>query len=361
MLDRFFIALTLLIATPAAAQPSFERFEAATAERFQRDGTAGVTIAMVQGGKLTATRSFGFADSARRIPADSRTIYRVASVTKAFTALMLLQLVEKGTVRLTDPVEKYVPEIAGLRDRPTGAPPITLIQLATHTAGLAPEPEGEGFDSGPISEWEATLLRAIPVTRYESEPGTRFGYSNMGYAILGLAFSRAAGEPYVDYVRAHILLPLGMRDSGFTVADPARLATGYLVEDVKARPAPPMPDRGYKVPVGGLYTTAEDLAKFVAFQMGDGPASVLPPEALDRASRRLISVDRNMGEGYGIGFQLFTNGDAVLQGHSGGIPGYRALEVFDREARTGFVVLRNAVGGKFGDPAFAVFGAYLAD
>jgi CubicO group peptidase (beta-lactamase class C family) len=297
---------------------------------------------------------------------DPRTIYRVGSVTKAFTALMLLQLVENGTVRLTDPVERYLPEIRQLQGIRAGAPPITLLQLATHTAGVAAEPEGTGFDQGPVDGWEQRLIAALPATSCEYEPGTRFSYSNMGYAILALALSRAANRPYVDYVRERITGPLGMVDTGFVLSaeQRPRLAVGYLVENGQASTS--LADaghagRGYKVPVGGLYTTLEDLAKFLAFQMGDGPASVLRRDSLDAASRRLITVDRNMGEAYGTGFQLFTNGDVVLQGHAGGMPGYRALEVFERESRTGFIVLRNAVGGRFGDPVFMVFRALPAE
>jgi CubicO group peptidase (beta-lactamase class C family) len=366
---RYLIALLLIIwAGPASAQgtpdqgPDFARFEAAAAEAWARDSTGSVTIGMVRDGQIVASRSFGLNRSGGS-PADLRTIYRIGSVTKSITAVMLLQLVEAGTVRLTDPVERYVPEIAALRGRPAGSPPITLVQLATHTGGLAGEPEGEGFDTGPASHWEGKLLAALPATSYQHEPGTRFSYSNIGYGILALALSRAARKPYPDYVAERIFRPLGMTDTSFALAprDRARLATGYMVEGRETSDAESErghAGRGYKLPVGGIYTTGADLAKLVAFLMGNGPEQVLRRATLETASRSLITVDRNMGEGYGTGFQLFTNGDVVLQGHGGGMPGYRALQVFDRQSKTGFFVLRSALGGRFGDPVLMVFRAY---
>lgn len=285
-------------------------------------------------------------------------------MTKAFTALMLLQLVENGTLRLTDPVSKYYPEIDSVAGRPAGSPPITLLQLATHTSGLAAEPrDADRFVEGPVADWEKTLAAALAETRFEFEPGTRFSYSNVGYAVLAAALSRAAHQPYVAYVEQHIFGPLGMTDTSFEPrpAWARRLAAGYVIDGGVADPEPARPGhlgRGYKVPVGAIYTTVDDLAKFVALQMGDGPSAVIKPETLDLASRSLITTDRGLGQGYGLGFQLFTNGDVTIQGHAGGMPGYRALEVFERESDTGFIVLRNAIGGQFGDPVFLVFEAF---
>lgn len=365
------LTAALAIAPAARAQPQpraidLAAFESATEAAWGKDGLAGVTIGVVRDGKLVSTRSFGLADATSATPASADTVYRVGSVTKAFTALMLLQLVENGTVRLSDPVAKYFPEIDAIPGRLAGAPPITLLQLATHTSGLAAEPENpDAFQQGAVRDWEATLTAALAQTRFQYEPGTRFSYSNVGYAVLAVALSRAAKQPYVAYVEQHIFKPLGMTDTAFEprASWGRRLATGYVIEDGKLDPGPAAPGhagRGYKVPVGAIYTTVGDLSKFVALQMGDGPAGVIRPETLELASRSLITTNRGMGEGYGLGFQLFTNGDITLQGHAGGLPGYRALEVFERESDTGFIVLRNAIGGKFGDPVFLVFKPFEA-
>ena len=364
---RLVLTLALIAASaPTAASPAptatdlASAVETAVGSAWGRDGTAGVSVGVVRAGQLADERHFGFADVAARRPPDARTIYRVASVTKAFTALMYLQLVERGAVRPTDPITRYVPEARGLLALPKGAAAPTLVQLATHTSGLAAEPEGAGYDTGPAALWERRTLAAIPHVRFAGGPGTRYGYSNYGYALLALALTRAARQPYVEYVRAHITGPLGMVDTGFAPVDPARLAQGYAVAGGRATPVVDG-DRGYKLPVGGLYTTLSDLAKFVAFQMGDGPEGVLKRTSLEDASRGLITVDRAMGEAYGTGFELFNNGGTVLQGHSGGMPGWRAVEAFDRRSKLGFIVLRNATGGKFGDPVVAILGALPSD
>ena len=360
MLLSPFLALAPVQAAPA---PDFSKLDQVVKSGIGRDPAGGVSVAMVRGGKVIGEAHYGFADSTSRRRPDSQTIYRIGSVSKAFTAVMLLQLVERGTVRLTDRAERYLPELRRLKGRSPHSPPITLIQLATHTAGLPGEPDVPGFDKGPAAQWEKRLLAALPATAYASEPGTRFAYSNLGYAMLALALSRAAREPYPDYLRRHVFLPLGMVDTGFAIgsADRGRLALGYAVADGKADAAQAQSElagRGYKLPVGGAFTTLKDMAQFVSFQMGDGPAGILKPETLALWPRLLETVDPGMGQGYGVGFQLFTNGDVVLRGHTGGLPGYRALEAFDPESKTGFIVLRNALGGRFGDPVMMVFSAF---
>ena len=353
------IAITLMTPSAALAQsPAFVRLEQAINAAQAQDPTGGVSFGIVRDGRLVESGHVGFANVADQRPAGSQTVYRIGSVTKAMTALMLMQLVEQGTVRLSDPVAIYLPEIAAVRGKPDRSPPITLIQLATHTAGLAAEPDVPGFDVGPVDAWEEQLLAALPHSSYQTEPGTRFAYSNLGYAILAAALARAAGEDYETYVARHIFLPLGMTHSSFRLTDRSGLAIGYMVDDGQVSSSQSegeLVGRGYKLPVGGVFTTLDDLAKFVAFQMGDGPAGVLEPATLQRMVLLLKTVDPGMGQGYGVGFQLFTDGNVVLQGHAGGMPGYRALEVFDRESRTGYVVLRNSVGGGFGDPVFSIF------
>src|SRR5262249_4860773 len=157
----------------------------------------------------------------------------------------------------------------------------TLIQLATHTSGLAREPDHtDKYLKGPVSEWEKVLIAALDQTGYALEPGTQFSYSNIGYAILGAALSRAAGQSYVEYVSARILKPLGMVDSAFEPNDRirARIARGYVIDRNgidQETPEREHQGRGYKVPNGAIYTTVADLAKFMIFELGGGPETVL--------------------------------------------------------------------------------------
>src|SRR5215470_12466190 len=213
---------------------AIEQVDALAAAELAKDNRGSVTVGIVSGPELMWTKSYGYADMEKKTPATRETVYRIGSITKQFTALMLLQLVRDGKVHLSDPVEKYFPEINKVKGRYAGAPPITLIQLATHTAGLAREPDHtDKYLKGPVSDWEKVLIAALDETKYTFEPGTQFSYSNIGYAILGAALGRAAGQPYAGYVQARIFKPLGMTDTAFEPNDRirARISRGYVIQN----------------------------------------------------------------------------------------------------------------------------------
>jgi CubicO group peptidase (beta-lactamase class C family) len=330
-----------------------ERLDRQTASEFVKDGLGSVTVGLVSDAGLVWTRSYGLADMEKKVPATSDTVYRIGSVTKQFTALMLLQLVQDGKVHLSDPVEKYFPEVNKVQGRLPGTPPITLIQLATHTSGLDREPEDtETYLKGAVADWEKVLAAALPHTRYAFEPGTRFSYSNVGYAILGAALGRAAGQPYVEYVQQRIFKPLGMSHSFFEpdAETRSRIAKGYLSEDGKVESETAEREhqgRGYKVPNGAIYTTIGDMARFVAFEMGAEAPQVLKKESLDESFQRLTTANAGLTRGYGTGYQVLRLGDAIVYGHNGGVAGYQAEAFFDRGSRTGVVILKSSLGGPF--------------
>jgi CubicO group peptidase (beta-lactamase class C family) len=332
---------------PADLAARLERVDALATADYAAEPLGGIVIGVVVDGKLAWTKSYGHADTQATRPATTTTVFRIASITKQFTSLMLLQLVEAGTVRLSDPVEKYVPEIASLRKRDPRWPAITLGQLATHTAGLDREPEDDElrFAVGPVAQWEAQLLGTLPRTDYIHEPGSRYSYSNIGYAILGLALARAAGVPYPEYVRTRILDPLGMHDTMFELDErlAPRRATGFLIENGKADADEPerqeRSGRGWRIPGGGLYSTLEDMAKFAAFEMGDGPDGVLDDAVLARHFERVGMGFADLSYSYGVGFQARRRGAVVGIGHDGVLAGYQGSLWMDPERRVGVVTL----------------------
>lgn len=363
LLTPAFAAMTARAQTPAAPpEPQAltpelralaERLDRQAAGEFAKDGLGSLTVGLVSDAGLVWTRSYGQADMEKKIPATSDTVYRIGSITKQFTALMLLQLVQDGKVHLSDPVEKYFPEVNKVQGRFPGAPPITLVQLATHTSGLDREPEDtETYLKGPVADWEKVLTAALPRTRYAFEPGTRFSYSNVGYAILGAALGRAAGQPYVEYVRQRIFKPLGMSHSFFEPDGQTRprIAKGYLSEDGKVESETSEREhqgRGYKVPNGAVYTTVGDMARFVAFELGAEAEPVLKKETLEESFESLLTTNPGLKRGYGTGFQVLRLGDAVVYGHNGGVAGYQAEAFFDRDSRIGVVILKSSLGGPF--------------
>lgn len=339
---------------PPRAVTGIEVADSLLSAEFAKDSLGSITVGVVAGSRLAWTRSVGFADMKARRPADRNTVYRIGSVTKPFTAVMLLQLVAAGRVQLSDPVERYLPEVGRIASRPPGASPFTFLQLATMTAGLAREPDDAGpFWTGPVSAWESTLLAALPHTRYTSIPGTEYSYSNIGYAILGAALARAAGQPYVEWERAHVFRPLGMDRTRFEL-DPTitpDLAVGYQVDGdgtlddaTAAREA--RDGRGYKVPNGAIFTTVDDLARFVSFELGRGPDSVLARSILDDAFGGLVATDAFLQTGYGLGFMALQRDGHPILGHGGSVAGYRAAMYYDRGMQLGVVLLRNVGGGK---------------
>ncbi|HKC85461.1 MAG TPA: serine hydrolase domain-containing protein [Blastocatellia bacterium] len=355
------LMLALAFALPAIGQApvapdlraAIEQVDALAAAEYAKDNRGSVTIGIVSGAELVWTKSYGYADMEKKAPATKDTVYRIGSITKQFTGLMLLQLVEAGKAHLSDPVEKYFPEVNKVEGRFAGAPPITIVQLATHTSGLGREPADlQTYLKGTVSEWEKVMIAALPRTKYDFEPGTRFSYSNIGYAILGATLSRAAGQSYVEYAHQKIFAPLGMTHTAFEPNEKIKphLAKGYGVQGSRVDAETPEQEhqgRGYKVPNGAMYTTVGDLARFLSFELGYGPESVLKKVTLEDNFKRVNSANGDLTSGYGIGFQAERHGSLITYGHGGAVAGYLAGAFVDRASGVGVIVLRNVSGGSF--------------
>ncbi len=347
-----------LIAIPSACsqarytefEPALARFEAQLARDVAADSIGAITAGVVVGGEVIWAKGFGWADLEKQIPADAETIYRTGSISKSFTAVVLVQLAEQGILDLDDPVEKYLPVIEHLANRPEGAEPITLRQLASHTAGLNREPRLPRAAAGPIEIWEDKIIASIPMTEFRYNPGERYSYSNIGFGILGLTISRAADKPFMDLVRELIFEPLGMRSSTFIITPElqAHLSTGYQVSRGGTvnteQPAREHAGRGYKVPNGGIYSTVGDMARFIAAQTGASRTQILTEESRAEMQRfqTPVSVRNGDSTGYGFGFSIrVTESGLRIIGHGGSVSGYNANLVFDPDSRIGVVLLRN--------------------
>ena len=362
----YVVVAAVLVVGRLGAQAPAATLQAALAEldrelsaEFAADGIGGAAIGVVSGGDLIWARNFGVADAQTGRPVTSDSAFRIGSITKQFTALALLQAVEGGRMRLTDPLEKYVPEVRGMKNIPAGTPPVTLLQVATMTAGIGREPECVGPLEGPVSRWQMKLLECVPGTAYVNEPGTEYLYSNVGYAMLGLAVERAVGQPFTAYVTERTFRALGMTRTAFEPTSGVRsdLARGYTRSGRDAPYSSTVPDaelegRGYKVPNGAVLSSVNDMAKFVAWELGAGPETVLKRATQDANYRRVYSATNGRGElamdsGYGLGFQVQRRGDVVFLGHGGSTAGYHASVLFHRASRLGVIVLRNCGSCRF--------------
>jgi len=312
------------------------------------DNIGGLSVGIFVQDALIWSKGFGIADRERDVPVSADHIFRVGSITKSFTAVLMMYMVEKGIIELDDPVEEYLPEISGLKNRLKGLQPVTFRQLASHTGGLVREPDLPGAASGPVERWAEKTLECIPYTAYQSVPGTEFSYSNIGYALLGLALSRAAGEPYEQLLHDYVLKPLDMNDS-FLVLTPEFepwLASGYRVgKDGSIDAAQPYIEhrgRGYKMPNGALYSTVADLAKYLSFISGARQVKLIS----DATRRDMLTPQTPLGE-YALGFRISKDDKGFTTiWHGGSVAGYNALVMFEPVTKVGVIMLRNYKGGK---------------
>ncbi|MBS1565069.1 MAG: beta-lactamase family protein, partial [Bacteroidetes bacterium] len=317
-----FLALIPGCLTPCLAQ--LNKKEAAALEKLGRqldndiikDGVQGsISVAYINDKGVAWTKAFGRTSPDATEPADSTTIYRIGSITKTFTATLLMLAVENGVVRLDDPVEEYVPEVRRIK----GYNPeqmITLRQLAMHRSGLPREPGVNGSNIGPADKWESKLLSCIPHMLFVKQPNTGFLYSNVGFAILGLALERAWQIPYMQLLQEKILTPLHMDDTFFIVPEEkrSRVATGIMNRNPDTVTVARQSWCGYNVPNGALYSTPADLGKIVLAWIGKTPL-------LSRASWQEMQKTVDGSKNYGMGLMIEQDGPDHL-GHNGSIPGY---------------------------------------
>jgi D-alanyl-D-alanine carboxypeptidase len=238
-----------------------------------------------------------------------------------------------------------VPEVRQIKDQRAGRPPIVLQQVATMYAGLAREPGCRNHSVGPNADWQKIVLTCLPDTSYVNDPGSTYLYSNIGYATLGLAIERAGGVPLVDQIATRILKPLGMAHSALEATPAVRtnLAHGY-VRASNGSASRTVPDReldgrGYRVPNGALFSTVSDLAKFVAWELGEGPAGILNANTQEANYRQEFPAGANAG--YGVGFQSLHGSAGPVLGHGGSTAGYHSAALFHRASKLGVIVLRS--------------------
>jgi len=300
----------------------------------------GLSIALVEGDEVVWARGFGLADPAGGIPAAADTVYRVGSVSKLFTDLAVMQLVERGQVDLDAPVQTYLPELAPAN--PFGGT-ITLRELMAHRAGLVREPPvGHYFD--PSEPSLAQTVASLAGTELVYAPGTRTKYSNAGIAAVGSVLERLSGEPFAPYVKHAVLEPMGLVASAFepTPEIERRLAQGVLWSyDGRELPAPTF--QLGMAPAGSLYASVEELGRFltVVFADGRGPGGpVLRPESLAEMLTPQFAPP-GARTGFGLGFAIGEVAGHTAYGHGGAIYGFATQLLFLKDERLGVVVCAN--------------------
>ena len=235
------------------------------------------TTVLLRDGKVIEADNFGVGDIVAKRPTDLKSIYHWGSVTKTFTSIAILQLRDKGLLKLDDPVVRYVPNFAQVHDSFGKIETITLRDLLTHSAGLRnvswPWNAGKAWEPFEPPAY-AQLEAMFPYTEIEFKPGSKYSYSNLGYAILGEVIEAVSHEPYVGYVDKHIFKPLKMYDSYFNLTPDhlkAFRVQSYAVTDAGALVDQGGDfDTGATVANGGLNAPVGDMIAYVRFLSGAG-------------------------------------------------------------------------------------------
>ncbi len=322
------------------------------ADVLDRWPVAGLGVAVVRDGSLESFLGHGFADVRARVPVTEDTVFRIGSITKTFTAIAVMQLWERGVLDLDAPVDEYlrtfrlIPGEAGFR-------PVTSRHLLTHTGGigylrrlsdLLRPGIGSGDRAGRSVPPIADYYRAgLPI---EVEPGTKWVYSNHGFAVLGQIVEEVSGEPIDRYLRDHVFDPLGMEHTDLVRSDRvrSRLATGYVL---RSRGLRPVLDRDVPTPsAGGMYSTVTDMGRYLVALLGGGSnehGSVLKPETLAAMFEPHYRPDPRV-PGMGLGFMLGEEGGRRTVVHGGVLSGFLSDMGLAPDGGVGVIVLSNTGG-----------------
>ena len=298
-----------------------KRLQAAIRHEVEQKQLPAFSISLVDSERVVWSDGFGFQDAQKKIPATADTVYRVGSVSKLFTDIAVMQLVESGQLDLDATVNTYLPEF-----RPNNSfdIPITLRQLMTHRSGLVREsPVGNYFD--PTEPTLADTVASLNHTKLVYKPDTRTKYSNAAIAVVGAVLETQLDKSHAARVRQSILDPLSMSSSGFVVTPTVRqkLATGWMrTYDGRRFEAP-----GFLLgtgPAGNLYSSVTDLSKFLVcmFQEGQSPTgTILQPDTYRSMTSPILDSD-GQPQGFGLGFHIQSLDGFQKIGHGGAVYGF---------------------------------------
>ncbi len=343
------LLLTVLLLAGCRRAPNFSAFEAEM-EAFRSEiGNVGMSVAVVKDNELIYTHSFGVSDLESGAPVTDSSLFRIASISKSFTAVSILQLVEAGKLSL----DTDVSELAGFPIRNPAYPdtPITVAMLLSHTSSIN---DSEGYFSFDGIRPDRNPDWAKCYNDYE--PGKGYEYCNLNFNLLGSFLEKISGERFDQYVVCHLLHPLGLY-GGYCVdsLDASRFARlyalqdGELTESTEAYEPRSERIRAYRTgedtplfsPTGGMKISAPDLARWMRVHMNYGTT----PEGvrlISEASSRQMQTPRSDDEHYGFALKVSDGGyvpGVRLVGHTGGAYGLRSAMFFDPEKKYGFVMI----------------------
>ncbi|MFC7550437.1 serine hydrolase domain-containing protein [Plantactinospora sp. GCM10030261] len=304
------------------------RLDARVTEAQSTGRAPSLILGLVRDGSLAHVAAAG----AEPVP-DPDTQYRIGSISKTMTAVLVMRLRDAGRLDLDDRLDRHLP------GTPVGR--VTLRQLLGHASGLQREPDGDWWERAEGADLD-TLLAGLTPAKLTHPPHRVYHYSNLAYGLLGGVLERLTGEPWWELVRAELLGPLGMTRTTYQATEP--FARGYVVHPWHdTLREEPRTDTGAMAPAGQLWSTVTDLARWAAF-LADPDAAILAPATLIEMCVPVIIDPDTWRGGHGLGIELTRSGERIYAGHGGSMPGYVATISVHRPSRTGIVGYANAYG-----------------
>jgi CubicO group peptidase (beta-lactamase class C family) len=337
------LLVCLATASGAAAQQKSlapekrAEIEKAVSSFMSATSVPGVGAAVVLDGEPVWSAGFGMADLENSSPAASSTLFRLGSISKPITAVAILQLNERGKLDLDAPVQKYCPAF------PQKDSPITTRELLGHLGGIRHyNPDGKGDIPEDSARHFASMEESLQIFAGDplvAKPGTKFAYSTYGYTLLGCVLEGAASQKYVDYVKENVFRPAGMQQTqadDFFAVIPHRSRWYHKDKAGVVRNAGVL-DSSYKIPGGGLISSADDMARF--------EAAILADKLLQRPTRDLMWTSLKTADGkmtgYGLGWGVVDKFGLHILAHTGGQQGTSTAFAVVPERRAGVVILAN--------------------
>jgi len=337
---------------------NYKKFKAFYESELKQTGIVGSSFVFLKDNKIAAQDFYGAANLEKNQPTDDNTIYHWASNTKPFTGIAIMQLRDRGLLRIDDSVLKYLPELKAVHNPYGDMQEITIRQLMNHSAGFRNStfPYKNGKDWQPFEPTRYAQVEAmLPFTEILFKPGSKFSYSNLGIVFLGQIIERLTGDDYEVYVDKNVLRPLEMYRSYFD-ATPYHLlkyrAHSYYIENGKRTEGRFDADSGVTVSNSGLNSPLPDMIKYLNFLIGDAEKKeiyegVLKRSSLEEMFRQTIPAptDANGNAGFttGIGLNFFIderNGETYL-GHGGDQNGFISYIEFNPKKRTASILIFN--------------------
>jgi CubicO group peptidase (beta-lactamase class C family) len=371
-LRRLVLALVsfALLATHAPGQTSpgaggdfaraYQEFRTNYLSELRKERFVGSSFYFVRDNRVVAREFYGLADAVRGVPVDEETIYHWASITKTFTGIAIMQLRDRGLLKLDDPIVKYIPELRAAHNPFGDMSEITIRHLMTHSSGFRNPTWTWRDDSKDWQPFEppgwSQLVAMMPYTEVRFRPGSRFGYSNPGVIYLGRIIELLAREDYEVYIDKNIFKPLEMHRSYFDTTPQHLLkhrSHSYYLRDGARKEARFDADTGITVSNGGLNAPLPDMVRYVNFLLGDPSKranydGVLKRSSLEEMWRPQLAASDDFTQGWmraetAVGLSFFVDdiGDRRYVGHNGDQNGFKVYMSLCPSTRTASLLAFN--------------------